>query len=130
MVNIDHCVPESMQLIHIVVVFQQEIIATSIASRELLINSVETMEWLVNISHKMDKQSNGNRSCISIIVVLGNGGVSYGALITGLVFEPTYEVSDDLCDVLRVLTSPFGVVRYCTTFIQKRSIDVVPVRLP
>jgi len=117
MVDVDHCVPESMQLIHVIVVLQQEVITTSISSRKSFINSVEAVEWLVDISQKVDEESNSNGPCIGVIVMLGNGGVGDGVLVTGLTFKPAYKVSDHLSDVLGVLTSPFRVVRYRASFI-------------
>lgn len=104
MILVDGGVPDGVQVVGGVVVFDREFITTSVTSGEVRVDSVAGVEWLMDVSNIVNKESYGIRSTEGLFVssVGHNGLVDIGVLVISIVAEPVNKFWDNKSDIVSI----------------------------
>ena len=68
MLSVEHIVPKSMELVHIVMIFEGEGIGSAVSRGPLRVVLLFIVEWLDNVSHEVDQQAESIRLGITLII--------------------------------------------------------------
>ena len=129
MVFIDHSVPQGVQLIHVIVIWKREIVASSISSRVLIINPIHAVKGLVVVTDVVNEEAESDGFSISLVVVVQNLLVGGSVLVAGGLLHPSNYVRHGNRDI-QAVELVVRVVVNATSLIKPRLIDVVPLLLP
>ena len=65
---VEHFVPKSVELIHIIVILEREVVRSSVTVDELRVVAILAMQWLTEVAHVMNKQTQSIRLSNILIV--------------------------------------------------------------